>query len=159
MGTNMYPSSSLLGNDKDQSIATLPVDELIEKADGFSGVFPGKYAAYKMWPRESFCTTIFDPCFHAEHKYKIVMRLQSRKHIVGMTGNGVTDAPAIKKADIGIAAADSTDAARGACDIVLTEPGLSVIISAVLTSRSIFQRMKNVMVKRDFLFILRGKFP
>ncbi|XP_059597303.1 ATPase 11, plasma membrane-type isoform X1 [Vitis vinifera] len=145
MGTNMYPSSSLLGNDKDQSIATLPVDELIEKADGFSGVFPGKYAAYKMWPRESFCTTIFDPCFHAEHKYKIVMRLQSRKHIVGMTGNGVTDAPAIKKADIGIAAADSTDAARGTCDIVLTEPGLSVIISAVLTSRSIFQRMKNVM--------------
>ncbi|KAJ9706981.1 hypothetical protein PVL29_002108 [Vitis rotundifolia] len=132
MGTNMYPSSSLLGDNKDQSIATLPVDELIEKADGFAGVFP-------------------------EHKYEIVMRLQSRKHIVGMTGDGVNDAPALKKADIGIAVADSTDAARGASDIVLTEPGLSVIISAVLTSRSIFQRMKNYTVKRDFLFI-QGKF-
>ena len=48
MGTNMYTSSSLLGDNKYQSIATLPVDELIEKADGFAGVFPGKYAGYKM---------------------------------------------------------------------------------------------------------------
>ncbi|KAH9760088.1 Plasma membrane ATPase [Citrus sinensis] len=118
MGTNMYPSSSLLGQDKDASIAALPVDELIEKADGFAGVFP-------------------------EHKYEIVKRLQERKHICGMTGDGVNDAPALKKADIGIAVADATDAARSASDIVLTEPGLSVIISAVLTSRAIFQRMKN----------------
>ncbi|EEF46783.1 H(\+)-transporting atpase plant/fungi plasma membrane type, putative [Ricinus communis] len=121
MGTNMYPSSSLLGQDKDASIATLPVDELIEKADGFAGVFP-------------------------EHKYEIVKRLQERKHICGMTGDGVNDAPALKKADIGIAVADATDAARGASDIVLTEPGLSVIISAVLTSRAIFQRMKNYTI-------------
>ncbi|KAL6010465.1 ATPase 10, plasma membrane-type [Asimina triloba] len=106
MGTNMYPSSSLLGRDKDENEA-LPVDELIEKADGFAGVFPDK------------------------------------KHICGMTGDGVNDAPALKKADIGIAVADATDAARSAADIVLTEPGLSVIISAVLTSRAIFQRMKN----------------
>ncbi|MBA0879461.1 hypothetical protein Goshw_016893 [Gossypium schwendimanii] len=118
MGTNMYPSSALLGQDKDESIAALPVDELIEKADGFAGVFP-------------------------EHKYEIVKRLQARKHICGMTGDGVNDAPALKKADIGIAVADATDAARSASDIVLTEPGLSVIISAVLTSRAIFQRMKN----------------
>ncbi|KDP33445.1 hypothetical protein JCGZ_07016 [Jatropha curcas] len=121
MGTNMYPSSSLLGQDKDASIAALPVDELIEKADGFAGVFP-------------------------EHKYEIVKRLQERKHICGMTGDGVNDAPALKKADIGIAVADATDAARGASDIVLTEPGLSVIISAVLTSRAIFQRMKNYTI-------------
>ncbi|XP_065876849.1 ATPase 4, plasma membrane-type [Euphorbia lathyris] len=121
MGTNMYPSSALLGHDKDESIVALPVDELIEKADGFAGVFP-------------------------EHKYEIVKRLQARKHICGMTGDGVNDAPALKKADIGIAVADATDAARSASDIVLTEPGLSVIISAVLTSRAIFQRMKNYTI-------------
>ncbi|XP_027125777.1 plasma membrane ATPase 1 [Coffea eugenioides] len=121
MGTNMYPSSALLGQDKDESIAALPIDELIEKADGFAGVFP-------------------------EHKYEIVKRLQARKHICGMTGDGVNDAPALKKADIGIAVADATDAARSASDIVLTEPGLSVIISAVLTSRAIFQRMKNYTI-------------
>nr|AKI29085.1 plasma membrane ATPase [Pyrus betulifolia] len=121
MGTNMYPSSALLGQDKDAAIASLPVDELIEKADGFAGVFP-------------------------EHKYEIVKRLQERKHICGMTGDGVNDAPALKKADIGIAVADATDAARSASDIVLTEPGLSVIISAVLTSRAIFQRMKNYTI-------------
>ncbi|KAI8011934.1 ATPase 4, plasma membrane-type [Camellia lanceoleosa] len=99
MGTNMYPSSALLGQNKDESISALPVDELIEKADGFAGVFP-------------------------EHKYEIVRRLQARKHICGMTGDGVNDAPALKKSDIGIAVADATDAARSASDIVLTEPGL-----------------------------------
>lgn len=62
----------------------------------------------------------------------------------------MNDAPALKKADIGIAVADATDAARGASDIVLTEPGLSVIISAVLTSRAIFQRMKNYTVSSNF---------
>ncbi|KAG6677384.1 hypothetical protein I3842_14G023600 [Carya illinoinensis] len=98
MGTNMYPSSSLLGDGKDAEVA--------------------------------------------EHKCEIVKKLQARKHICGMTGDGVNNAPALKIADIGIAVADSTDAARSASDIVLTEPGLSVIISAVLTSRAIFQRMK-----------------
>lgn len=87
-----------------------------------------------------------------EHKYEIVKRLQARKHICGMTGDGVNDAPALKVADIGIAVADATDAARGASDIVLTEPGLSVIISAVLTSRAIFQRMKNYTV--EFVFTI-----
>ena len=79
------------------------------------------------------------------------MRLQSRKHIVGMTGDGVNDAPALKKADIGIAVADSTDAARGASDIILIHPGLTAIISAVSTSRSIIQMMKTYLVKRDFI--------
>uniref|UniRef100_A0A0D3CVP1 Cation-transporting P-type ATPase N-terminal domain-containing protein n=1 Tax=Brassica oleracea var. oleracea TaxID=109376 RepID=A0A0D3CVP1_BRAOL len=81
-----------------------------------------------------------------EHKYEIVKRLQEMKHICGMTGDGVNDAPALKRADIGIAVADATDAARSASDIVLTEPGLSVIVSAVLTSRAIFQRMKNYTI-------------
>ncbi|XP_017978099.1 PREDICTED: plasma membrane ATPase [Theobroma cacao] len=121
MGTNMYPSSALLGQNKDETIDAIGVDELIEKADGFAGVFP-------------------------EHKYEIVKRLQQRNHICGMTGDGVNDAPALKKADIGIAVADATDAARSASDIVLTEPGLSVIVCAVLTSRAIFQRMKNYTI-------------
>ncbi|CAI0420916.1 unnamed protein product [Linum tenue] len=84
--------------------------------------------------------------FLLKHKYEIVKRLQDMKHICGMTGDGVNDAPALKRADIGIAVADATDAARGASDIVLTEPGLSVIVSAVLTSRAIFQRMKNYTI-------------
>ncbi|KAJ7548173.1 hypothetical protein O6H91_07G000900 [Diphasiastrum complanatum] len=121
MGINMYPSSSLLGQFKGEPFEGVPIDELIEKADGFAGVFP-------------------------EHKYEIVKRLQQKKHICGMTGDGVNDAPALKKADIGIAVSDATDAARSASDIVLTEPGLSVIISAVLTSRAIFQRMKNYTI-------------
>ncbi|RLN40954.1 plasma membrane ATPase-like [Panicum miliaceum] len=121
MGTNMYPSSALLGQNKDQATASIPVDELIEKADGFAGVFP-------------------------EHKYEIVKKLQEMKHIRGMTGDGVNDAPALKKADIGIAVAGATDAARSASDIVLTLEGLSVIISAMLTSRAIFQRMKNYTI-------------
>ncbi|KAL5217403.1 hypothetical protein ABZP36_018087 [Zizania latifolia] len=117
MGTNMYPSASLFG----RRDAAIPVDELVEKADGFAGVFP-------------------------EHKYEIVRILQGEDHVCGMTGDGVNDAPALKKADIGIAVSDATDAARGAADIVLTEPGLSVIVSAVLTSRAIFQRMKNYTI-------------
>ncbi|CAI0419364.1 unnamed protein product [Linum tenue] len=120
MGTNMFPASSLLSHDKDGTEILL-VDELIEKADGFAGVFP-------------------------EHKFEIVKILQEKKHVVGMTGDGVNDAPALKKADIGIAVAGSTDAARSAADIVLTEAGLSVIISAVLTSRAVFQRMKNYTI-------------
>ncbi|KAL2327351.1 hypothetical protein Fmac_020778 [Flemingia macrophylla] len=121
MGTNMYPSSALLGENQDAAMTSMSIDELIENADGFAGVFP-------------------------EHKYEIVKRLQDRKHICGMTGDGVNDAPALKKADIGIAVDDATDAARSASDIVLTEPGLSVIVSAVLTSRAIFQRMKNYTI-------------
>ncbi|KAI7728539.1 hypothetical protein M8C21_001057 [Ambrosia artemisiifolia] len=119
MGTDMYPSSSLLTESIKGSNSS--IDDLIEKADGFAGVFP-------------------------EHKYEIVKRLQQRNHICGMTGDGVNDAPALKRADIGIAVSNSTDAARSASDIILTEPGLNVIVAAILTSRCIFQRMKNYTI-------------
>jgi len=128
MGTNMHPSASLFGRrerDGESAATVVSVEELVEKADGFAGVFP-------------------------EHKYEIVRILQGNGHVCGMTGDGVNDAPALKKADIGIAVSDATDAARGAADIVLTEPGLSVIVSAVLTSRAIFQRMKNYTVRFPF---------
>jgi H+-transporting ATPase len=88
----------------------------IEQSDGFAQVFP-------------------------EHKYHIVEVLQQNGHIVGMTGDGVNDAPALKEADAGIAVSGATDAARSAADIVLLTPGLSVIIDAIKESRKIFQRM------------------
>ena len=97
--------------------------DAIERADGFAQVFP-------------------------EHKYHIVEVLQQRGHIVGMTGDGVNDAPALKKADAGIAVAGATDAARAAADIVLLLPGLSVIIDAIKESRKIFRRMTNYAIYR-----------
>ncbi|MBN1235260.1 MAG: plasma-membrane proton-efflux P-type ATPase [Methanotrichaceae archaeon] len=97
--------------------------DIIEKADGFAQVFP-------------------------EHKFKIVELLQARGHIVGMTGDGVNDAPALKKADAGIAVSGATDAAKSAAAIVLTRPGLSVIIDAIKESRKIFQRMNSYAIYR-----------
>ena len=98
-------------------------ESVIEKADGFAQVFP-------------------------EHKFRIVKLLQRQDHIVGMTGDGVNDAPALKEADAGIAVAGATDAAKSAADIVLTKPGLSVIIDAIKQSRQIFQRMNNYSIYR-----------
>lgn len=97
--------------------------DIVEKADGFAQVFP-------------------------EHKYHIVELLQGSGHIVGMTGDGVNDAPALRKADVGIAVAGATDAAKSAAAIVLTTPGLSVIIDAIKQSRTIFQRMTNYSIYR-----------
>lgn len=95
----------------------------IEQSDGFAQVFP-------------------------EHKYHIVEQLQKKGHIVGMTGDGVNDAPALKKADAGIAVAGATDAAKSAAAIVLTKPGLSVIIDAIKESRKIFARMNSYTIYR-----------
>jgi len=97
--------------------------ERIEQAEGFAEVFP-------------------------EHKFKIVQELQSHGHIVGMTGDGVNDAPALKQADMGIAVSGATDAARAAADLVLTEPGLSVIARAMEEARKIFERMTSYAVFR-----------
>ncbi len=102
---------------------TAQTAESIENADGFAQVFP-------------------------EHKFHIVEVLQQRGHIVGMTGDGVNDAPALKKADCGIAVSGATDVARVAADIVLRTPGLSVIIDAIKESRKIFQRMNSYAIYR-----------
>jgi H+-transporting ATPase len=99
------------------------LDEQILSADGFGQVFP-------------------------EDKYHIVDVLQKTDHIVGMTGDGVNDAPALKKADAGIAVSGATDAARAAADIVLLTPGLSVIVDAIRLSRQIFERMTSYVLYR-----------
>ena len=83
-----------------------------------------------------------------EDKFRIVKTLQGGDHIIGMTGDGVNDAPALREADAGIAVAGATDAAKSAADIVLTKPGLSVIIDAIERSREIFRRMENYAVYR-----------
>lgn len=83
-----------------------------------------------------------------EHKYLIVQTLRELGFKTGMTGDGVNDAPALKRADVGIAVAGATDAARAAADIVLTEEGLSTIVEGIIISRCIFQRMKNFITYR-----------
>ncbi|MGA8537387.1 MAG: plasma-membrane proton-efflux P-type ATPase [Thermoplasmata archaeon] len=120
MGTNILDASGF-GDMKQPASPELAAS--IEKADGFAQVFP-------------------------EHKFHIVDVLQERGHIVGMTGDGVNDAPALKKADCGIAVSNATDAARAAAAIVLMAPGLSVIIDAIKESRKIIQRMRSYAIYR-----------
>jgi len=120
MGENILDAAGLGDSKKQENAET---SESIVKADGFAQVFP-------------------------EHKFHIVDVLQKRGHIVGMTGDGVNDAPALKKADCGIAVSGATDAARAAASIVLTTPGLSVIIEAIKESRRIFQRMNSYAIYR-----------
>ena len=85
---------------------------------------------------------------YPEDKYRVVKLLQSRSHIVGMTGDGVNDSPALKQAEVGIAVNNSTDVAKASASIVLTEPGLKVILNAVRTSRQIYQRMLTWVVNK-----------
>ena len=120
MGTNILDAGSLgdVKHDENAQVA-----KSIEQADGFAQVFP-------------------------EHKFHIVDVLQKRGHIVGMTGDGVNDAPALKKADCCIAVSAATDAARAAAAMVLLAPGLSVIIDAIKESRKIFQRMNSYAIYR-----------
>lgn len=121
LGTDVLPTARV----EDGLSATLGTDygAIVESADGFAQVFP-------------------------EHKFLIVEILRQRGWVCGMTGDGVNDAPALKKADVGIAVEGATDAARAAADIVLTKPGLSVIINAITLSRKIFQRMRNYVTYR-----------
>jgi len=118
MGTNIL-DARIFEEEKD----TDHLADAVEQADGFAQVFP-------------------------EHKFRIIELLQRRRHIVGMTGDGVNDAPPLKKADAGIAVSGATDAARAAADIVLLQPGLSVIIDAIKESRKSFQRMTNYSIYR-----------
>ena len=120
MGSNILDANTL-GDSKTEETAAMA--KTIEDADGFAQVFP-------------------------EHKFHIVDVLQKHGHIVGMTGDGVNDAPALKKADCGFAVSGATDAARAAASIVLVAPGLSVIIDAIKESRKIFQRMNSYAMYR-----------
>ena len=121
LGSNILRADALSVDDKDQDHTTSI--EAVEKADGFAEVFP-------------------------EHKFAIVKILQKHNHITGMTGDGVNDAPALKQADVGIAVSGATDAARAAADLVLTAPGLSVIINAIEEARRIFERMNAYAIYR-----------
>src|SRR6184192_2295452 len=123
MGTNIQPATELFPGDVTQGQIPLNAAEKIEDADGFAQVFP-------------------------EHKYAIVKILQENGHIVGMTGDGVNDAPALKQADVGIAVSGATEAARAAAALILTAPGLSVIIEGIAEARRIFERMMSYVLYR-----------
>ena len=97
--------------------------KIIDESDGFAEIYP-------------------------EDKYKIVKLLQSKGHMVGMTGDGVNDAPALKQAELGIAVSSSTDVAKASASMVLTEPGMAVIIDAIKISRHIYQRMLTWVINK-----------
>ncbi|KAF2718545.1 plasma-membrane proton-e [Polychaeton citri CBS 116435] len=122
LGTNIY-NADRLGVSGSGDMPGSTVHDFVEAADGFAEVFP-------------------------EHKYDVVDKLQARGHLVAMTGDGVNDAPSLKKADTGIAVEGAADAARSAADIVFLAPGLSAIIDAIKTSRQIFHRMHAYIVYR-----------
>lgn len=113
LGTKVYNSEKLIHG----GLAGVTQHDLVEKADGFAEVFP-------------------------EHKYQVVEMLQQRGHLTAMTGDGVNDAPSLKKADCGIAVEGASEAAQAAADIVFLAPGLSTIVDAIKIARQIFQRMK-----------------
>lgn len=123
MGANIQPATELFPGDVIKGQIPLDAAEKIDKADGFAQVFP-------------------------EHKYAIVRILQENGHIVGMTGDGVNDAPALKQADVGIAVSGATEAARAAAALILTAPGLSVIIEGIAEARRIFERMTSYVLYR-----------
>jgi H+-transporting ATPase len=122
LGTNIQPASDLFPPEGACELSGTMVEK-IEQADGFAEVFP-------------------------EHKYNIVKALQGKGHLVAMTGDGVNDAPALKQAEVGIAVSGATNAAQSAAALVLTEPGLGVIINAVEEARCIFERMMSYTTYR-----------
>jgi H+-transporting ATPase len=123
LGTRIRRPDEIFHEQVGQHGFSSAVARQVEEADGFAQVFP-------------------------EHKFHIVEALQARGHIVGMTGDGANDAPALKQADAGIAVSGATDAARAAAALVLTAPGLSVIVRAVEEARRIFERMNSYAIYR-----------
>ncbi|MEJ2634122.1 MAG: plasma-membrane proton-efflux P-type ATPase [Calditrichia bacterium] len=121
--SDIQPADKIFTEDEDLENLSCRAISRIEKADGFAQVFP-------------------------EHKYDIVKVLQGRGHLVAMTGDGVNDAPALKQADVGVAVSGATNAAQAAASLVLTAPGLSVIIRAVEEARRIFERMNSYAIYR-----------
>src|SRR6516165_5841948 len=134
MGTHIIPAAEAFPKDMDPNNVPPGIADGIERADGFARVFP-------------------------EHKYAIVKALQARGHLVAMTGDGVNDAPALKRADCGTAVSGATDAARGAAALILTAPGLSVINEAIDEARRIFGRITTYTIYRialtmDIMFVV-----
>ncbi len=123
MGDHLLVASDLFKDGMDAAAMPPGVVRAVERADGFGRVFP-------------------------EHKYEIVKSLQQLGHIVAMTGDGVNDAPALRQADCGIAVSGATDAARSAAALILTAPGLSTIINAIMGARKIFERIQNYVYYR-----------
>ncbi len=123
LGDHLLVASDVFKDGAKSGALSAAVMDAVERADGFGRVFP-------------------------EHKYEIVKALQARGHIVGMTGDGVNDAPALKQADCGIAVSGATDAARSAAALILTAPGLSTIVNAIGVARQIFERIESYIYYR-----------
>ncbi len=123
LGTHLLVASDVFAKNTDPDHIPLDAARAVERADGFGRVFP-------------------------QHKYEIVKSLQELGHIVAMTGDGVNDAPALKQADCGVAVSGATDAARSAAALVLTAPGLSTIVSAIVEARKIFERINSYVYYR-----------
>ena len=123
MGDHLLVASDVFKDGATAATISPDVAAAVERADGFGRVFP-------------------------QHKYEIVKSLQQRGHIVAMTGDGVNDAPALRQADCGIAVSGATDAARSAAALILTAPGLSTIVNAIVGARQIFQRIQSYVYYR-----------
>src|SRR5208282_4495198 len=114
LGSNIVAASDIFTGPVSQTEVPLDVARRVDVAEGFGRVFP-------------------------EHKWAIVKAAQQLGHIVGMTGDGVNDSPALKQADVGVAVSGATEAARAAASLILTAPGLSVIIRGIEEARRIFE--------------------
>ena len=123
MGDHLLVASDVFKEGATTDPISPDVAVAVERANGFGRVFP-------------------------QHKYEIVKCLQQRGHIVAMTGDGVNDAPALRQADCGIAVSGATDAARSAAALILTAPGLSTIVNAIVGARQIFQRIQSYVFYR-----------